>query len=174
MVNVVVSGVEGREMNKSGFQGLGYEIKAPYSDLGTKIRHAKSDLLKHLHKSTRDDEKPLLYSVSPPEIVSSMDDIHTLYLLVDEKSFGESVIPDELVRFEVPTQSCLHFHYQGSMNDITDFYYELFSKIHHGEINYDSTGYRIEEYGVKHNWNDKETTDNQLDIFFPIHEVEER
>lgn len=168
MVNVMVSGVKGSKTERQGFRGVGYKILAPYSGLAEKSRVARADLLDHVHASQGHEENPLLFTVSPPEKITSMDDIHTLYVLVDEKSFGNDPIPEDLVRFDMPTQQCLHFHYEGSMNNCTNFYFELFAQIRKGDIDYDTSGYRLEEYGRNHNWDDKETTANELDIFFPI------
>jgi predicted transcriptional regulator YdeE len=166
--NVMVSGIRGSKTEHAGIRGVGYKVLAPYSGLAAKSREARRDLLNQLEASTGNRQSPLMYTISPPEKITTMDDVHTLYIMVDRESFGDAAIPDELVSLEVPTQQCIHFHYQGPMKNSTPFYFELFEQIGNGEIPYDNKGYRIEEYGDKHNWDDMETPDNELDIFFPV------
>ncbi|MFD2673363.1 GyrI-like domain-containing protein [Marinicrinis sediminis] len=169
MEQVTVTGVQGVPGKKEGFRGVGHKVVAPFSELGTKIREAKDDVLKQVKANSKMESQPLLYCISPPEKISSMEDDHTVYVLVKEESFGEQKPPESFIQLDVPTQSCLHFHYEGSMNDIMSFYQELFSRISgDGDIPFDQEGYRIEEYGENHKWDDKETEDNELEIFFPV------
>ncbi len=169
MENVLVNGVKGSRTRFDGLRGVGYKVMKPYSGLAEEVRRARTELLRHLRAASKGKAgNPLLYTVSPPEKITSLEDIHTLYVLVDEAHFGEEALPDEWIRFEVPAQDCLEFHYVGATRDSMSFYQALFARIGNGEINYDDQGYRIEEYDMNHKWDDKEADDNELKIRFPI------
>jgi predicted transcriptional regulator YdeE len=168
MEYVAVNGVKGSSTDHPGFGGAGFKIRAPYSELAAKTREARRELLKLLQMHANDAQTPLLFTVSPPEKITSMEDVHTLYVLTEEKAFQAESIPGDLVRLEVPAQRCIHFHYRGPMKDSAAFYFELFDRIREGEIDYDGSGYRIEAYGNEHDWDDLETESNELDIYFPL------
>jgi predicted transcriptional regulator YdeE len=168
MEHVAVNGVKGSSTDHPGFFGAGFRIRAPYSELAAKTREARSELLKLLQNQSNDEHTPLLYTVSPPEKITSMEDVHTLFVLAEEKALQTDSIPADLVRLKVPAQRCIHFHYQGPMKNSASFYFELFDRIREGEIDFDPSGYRIEEYGKNHHWDDLETKNNELDIYFPL------
>ncbi len=158
--------MDGQIVTKNQFTIIGKRIEAPISKLGVEVPQAQFEV-RNRHQEIQLRVNPnVILGIGPLQNITENPEIHTIYVCTEVEDIVS--VPDGMVDLTLPEQTYALFTYRGPMVDCWKAYGEIFDWIEKSGYQLDSNAYCIEYYGKDHNWEDKQTADNELDIYIPI------
>jgi len=152
--------------HRPAFSFVGIHVSAPFSELGVKVPAARKALLLRL---------PELGTLPAPKVVLTLTPVANILEAPEryECHVGVEVeagvaAPSGMVHLQIPAQDCAHVAYRGPMDQCWRAYFDIIRWAKEEGHTLDASSSDQEVHGERHDWEDKQREDNELDIFVPI------